>query len=98
MKEGAHGGRRSPGRTRQPDNDGWLVIADATGVARGAKGSKLQTLTTYVNQFLIEEGNAIVPRQWLLVNRLADRVLTDRGDSIFRPDVLAPFAAAWFGD
>ncbi len=74
--------------------DDWMVIADATGVAKGAKGAKLQTLTNYVVQYLSEEGNAIRPRQWLIVNRLLDRDPLQRGNEIFRPDVLQPFASS----
>jgi hypothetical protein len=81
-------------RITEPGNPGWLVMADATGVAKGAKGAKLQLLSTYVIQYLHDEGNAIKPKQWLFVNRLLDRDPVQRGGDIFRPDVLKPFEAA----
>ena len=81
-------------RITEPDYPSWLVIADATGVAKGAKGAKLQTLSNYVIQYLAEEGNAVVPKQWLLINRLIDRDPLQRGSEIFRADVLRPFEAA----
>lgn len=81
-------------RITEPGHPNSLVIADATGVAKGAKGAKLQSLGNYVIQYLAEEGTAVIPKQWLLINRLTGREPIQRGSEIFRADVLQPFEAA----
>jgi hypothetical protein len=83
--------RREDFRIRDSDDPGWLVLADATGVQRGAKGSKLQAIGNFVRKYLVDERPSAEPGQWLLVNRLLDRDPNVRGD-VFRDDEVRAFA------
>ena len=74
-------------RITDPDVPGWLVIGDATGVATGAKGSKIATVIGYVTKYAIEEKPDSPPSVWVLVNHLIDRDPDTRGD-IYRADDL----------
>lgn len=73
-------------RITEPGIEGWLAIGDATGVARGAKSSKIAALGRYVGHYEREERPKVRPRQWLLINRLIAREPASRGNSIFRDD------------
>lgn len=84
--------RREDYRITDPGCEGWLVIADATGVAKGAKGGKLQILGGHVEAYLFEERPSVRPRRWLLVNREIEKDPHTRHKDIFRSDVLGPFA------
>ena len=84
--------RREDFRIRDGADPEWLVIADVTGVQKGAKASKLQTISGYVTKFVLEERPINAPGQWLLVNRLLDRDPEQRGD-IFRADERTAFEA-----
>ncbi|MBC2639659.1 MULTISPECIES: hypothetical protein [unclassified Rhodococcus (in: high G+C Gram-positive bacteria)] len=83
--------RREDYRITEPGVDDWLVLADATGVTKGAKQSKLQILNSNVVKYVFEEKPQNIPRQWLIVNRLIARDPTTRGD-VFRPDELGPLS------
>jgi hypothetical protein len=85
--------RREDFRIRDSDDPTWVAIADATGVTKGAKASKLQTIGGYVTKFVLEERPESVPAQWLVVNRLIDRDPSTRGD-VFRGDEIRAFADA----
>ncbi|TSD12598.1 hypothetical protein [Curtobacterium sp. KBS0715] len=84
--------RREDFRIRDADDPSWIVIGDATGVAKGAKASKLQTLGGYATKFVLLEHPPAAPGQWLIVNRLIDRDPDVRGD-VFREDELKALAA-----
>lgn len=86
--------QREDYRIREPGIVAWLAIGDATGVAKGAKASKLLALARYAAHFVREEEPGFVPRQWLLVNRELDKEPTQRSEHIYRDDELAGFAAA----
>lgn len=73
-------------RITEPGIEGWLVIGDATGVAKGAKANKIAAVGRYTAYYEREEHPNFRPRQWLLVNRLIAREPTSRGDAIFRDD------------
>jgi hypothetical protein len=83
--------RREDFRIKDPDDPDWLVLADATGVVKGAPGSKISTLLGYVNKFLVEERPESPPGIWVLVNRLIQRDPATRGD-LYREDELAVLA------
>jgi len=75
-------------RVRDPDEEDWMVIADATGVTTGAKGSKIAAVIGYVNKFVIEERPKSIPQIWLLINHLIERDPDSRGD-LYRADDIA---------
>ncbi|MCK0517100.1 hypothetical protein [Williamsia sp. DF01-3] len=81
-------------RITEPGTDQWLVIGDATGVAKGAKGAKITTLGTYTGAYEREEQPGFRPRQWLFINRMIAREPTDRGETIFRQDDREALVAA----
>ncbi|EID80790.1 hypothetical protein [Rhodococcus sp. 21391] len=83
--------RREDYRITEDGYDDWLVLADATGVSKGAKASKFQILGRNVTKYVFEEKPNFIPRQWLIVNRLIERDPATRGD-IFRPDELGPLS------
>ena len=79
-------------RITDPDDDNWLAIGDATGVAKGAKGAKIQALAGYVQKYLIEDKPDVMPYQWLLVNRKIGYDPETRGE-IYRKDEVDAFAS-----
>lgn len=85
--------RREDFRIRDADQADWMVIGDATGVAKGAKGAKLQALAGYVTKYVLSDKPDSEPGQWLIVNRLIERDPETRGD-VFRKDELEVFADA----
>lgn len=84
--------RREDFRIRDAQDPSWLVLADATGVQKGGRASKLQTVSGYVSKFVHEERPESIPGQWVLLNRLFDRDPEERGQ-LFRSDELAVFAS-----
>ncbi|MHA6693896.1 hypothetical protein [Homoserinimonas sp. A520] len=80
--------RREDFRVRDPDAPEWLVLADATGVAKGAPGSKIATVAGYVTKYVLEERPQAAPGIWIIVNRLPHRDPMTRGD-VYREDDLA---------
>lgn len=85
--------RREDYRIRDEMAPGWMVIGDATGTSGGTPGSKLQTLSTYVNKYLIEEKPDKIPGQWLLSNQFVGRDPKVRSE-VLRGDDLRVFASA----
>jgi hypothetical protein len=83
--------RREDFRIRDVEDSSWMVIGDATGVAKGAKGAKLQAIGGYVTKYVVSEKADSAPGQWLIVNRLLDRDPETRGN-VFREDELEVFA------
>lgn len=81
-------------RITEPGVNRWLVIGDATGVAKGAKGAKITTLGTYTAAYEREEQPGFRPRQWLFINRMIAREPTARGETIFRRDDREALVAA----
>jgi hypothetical protein len=80
--------RREDFRISDADAPGWLVIADATGVAKGAPGSKIATVLGYLTKYVLEVKPSELPGIWIIVNRLFHRDPMTRGD-IYRADDLA---------
>jgi hypothetical protein len=72
-------------RVRDPDDEDWMVIADATGVTTGAKGSKIASVIGYVTKYVIEESPKTAPGIWILVNHLIERDPDSRGE-LYRGD------------
>lgn len=85
--------RREDYRIRDASATDWMVIADATGTNGGTPGAKLQTLSTYVNKFLLEEKPDSIPGQWLISNQFLGRDPSSRAD-VLRGDDLRAFSAA----
>lgn len=79
--------RREDFRIRDARHPEWIAIADATGVAKGVKGAKLQLLASYVLKFMVEEKPESQPTQWLIVNQWMGRDPNTRGD-LLRGDEL----------
>ncbi|MFF2389388.1 hypothetical protein [Agromyces sp. NPDC058104] len=80
--------RREDFRISDPDSPDWLVLADATGVAKGAPGSKITTVSGYVTKYVLDEKPEKAPGIWIIVNRLFHRDPKTRG-AIYRDDDLA---------
>lgn len=77
--------RREDFRIRDGDQPDWLVLADATGVTKGAPGSKITTVVGYVTKYILEGRAAQAPGVWIIVNRLFHRDPLVRGE-IYRSD------------
>lgn len=77
--------RREDFRITDPDEPGWVAIADVTGVAKGAPGSKIATVLGYILKYTIEEKPARSPSLWVIVNQLFHRDPLTRGD-LYRAD------------
>lgn len=87
------GARREDYRIRDPEAENWLALGDATGTAKGAKGSKFTSLQTHLTLFLLDERPLDRPFLWLLVNQLRFRDPETRG-TLFRDDEAAAIAEA----
>lgn len=83
--------RREDFRVTDDEAPEWIAIADATGVAKGVKGTKIASLGGFTTKYVYEESPKAVPSQWLLVNHFIDRDPNAR-QLLLRPDDLKVFA------
>ena len=79
--------RREDFRVTSAEDPEWLVIADATSVAKGTQGSKISAVLGYVAKYMIDEKPTRTPGVWIVVNRFLARDPNQRGD-VYREDDL----------
>lgn len=86
--------RREDYRLADPDDSGWLALADATGSAKGARLAKLSSLQAHMTRYLIEERPEAPPALWLIINHLFHRDPKTRGP-LFAEGNLSVFEDAY---